>query len=144
MASLPFTKPAITIGVICFFIDIVIKSHDEEVGKFVAADVYETIHNEFSKLTAVSLTMSNDAFLKQNLQNELNISQEDEIDLMKNFLGDIKNSFGYDTAFVVSAATQNYYYDGGLHKVLDSANSSYDVWYKSFLDKNIPYDISID
>ena len=135
---------AITIGVICFFIDIVIKSHDEEVGKFVAADVYETLHNEFSKLTAVSLTMSNDAFLKQNLQNELNISQEDEIDLMKNFLGDIKNSFGYDTAFVVSAATQNYYYDGGLHKVLDSANSSYDVWYKSFLDKNIPYDISID
>ena len=135
---------AITIGVICFFIDIVIKSHDEEVGKFVAADVYETIHNEFSKLTAVSLTMSNDAFLKQNLQNELNISQEDETDLMKNFLGDIKNNFGYDTAFVVSAATQNYYYDGGLHKVLNSANSSYDVWYKSFLDKNIPCDISID
>ena len=135
---------ALTVGGICFFLDTVIKSHDEEFGKFVAADIYETIHNEFSKLIAVSLTMSNDAFLKRNLQNELNISTENEVDLMQNFLGDIKNNFGYDTAFVISAATQNYYYDGGINKVVDAENNPHDTWYKTFIAKDIPYHVNFD
>ena len=131
------------VGVICFFLDQVIQSHDEEVGKFIAADVYETLNNEFLKMVTVSQSMSSDAFLKQNLQNELDISQEEEIGLMQDFLGNIKNKFGCDTAFLVSNATKNYYYDGGLNKVIDMENNAYDVWYKKFLDKNLPYHVDI-
>ena len=134
----------ITIGIACFFLNSVIKSHDEEVGKFVAADVYDTIHNEFLKLVMVSRTMSNDAFLKQNLQNESNVSPEEEIELMKNFLGDIRSNFGYNTAFVISDATKNYYYDGGFNKVVDFENNSDDIWYKNFVEKNLQFDIGID
>lgn len=134
----------ITIGIACYFLYTELKSHDERIGQLITADVYNTMHGEFSKLIMISRTMSNDTFLKQNLQNEQNISPDEEIGVMKDFLGDLKNNFGYNITFVVSAATQNYYYDGGFNKVVDAENNPYDVWYKNFLEKNIPYGVEID
>ena len=134
----------ISIAVSCFFLNNVIKSHDEEVLKFVSADVYDTIHNEVLKSIMVSRTMATDSFLKQNLRNESNISQSAEVSFMQEYLGEIKKNFGYDMAFVIVAASGNYYYDGGFNRVIDPANNPYDIWYKNFIDSNKPLGLAID
>lgn len=92
----------------------------------------------------VSRTMSNDSFLKQNLKNELNISKEEETSILQNYLIGIKENFGYNATFIVSDATKIYYYDGGIHKVVDAENSPNDIWYKNFISKNLPYSIDVD
>lgn len=134
----------ISIAVSCFFLNNVIKSHDEEVLKFVSADVYDTINNEVLKSIMVSRTMATDSFLKQNLRNESNISQSAEVSFMQEYLGEIKKNFGYDMAFVIVAASGNYYYDGGFNRVIDPANNPYDIWYKNFIDSNKPLRLVID
>ena len=134
----------VSILVSCYFLNNVIKSHDEEVIKFISSEVYDTIHNEILKSITVSRTMANNHFLKDNLKNESDIEREQEISLMKNYLGDLKENFGYNIAYVISAASKNYYYDGGFHKVIDVENNPYDFWYKNFLDKNLPYVVDFD
>ena len=134
----------VSIFISCYFLNNVIKSHDEEVVKFIAADVYETINHEVLQSVMVSRTMANNSFLKHNLQNELNISQAEEIAIMQEYLGDLKKNFGYNMVFVISDATKNYYYDGGFNRVIDTENDPHDIWYKNFLKKNQPYAFSID
>lgn len=128
----------------CFILNNVIKSNDEEVLKLITADVHDTIRREINQSIMVSRTMANDNFLKQNLRQENFFPRDTEISLMKDYLYGIKKNFNYDIAFVISAASKNYYYDGGFNKVIDIENNPYDIWYKNFLDKNTPYDVNID
>ena len=92
----------------------------------------------------VANTMANDSFLKQNLKEELNIPQDEEISILQNYLSGIKENFGYNTAFIVSDATKIYYYDNGLHKIVDVEHNPHDIWYKNFLSKNLPYSTDVD
>mgnify|MGYP002622905896 CR=1 FL=1 len=133
----------ISISISCLVLNTVIKSHDEEVAKLISAEVYDTIHNDILRSIMVTRTMANDSFLKQNLQNELNISQAEEVTLLQNYLNGIKENFGYTITFIVSDATKIYYYDGGFNKVLNPKNPR-DIWYKNFLAKNLPYATDID
>ena len=135
---------AVSIFISCFFLNNVIKSHDEEVVKLIASDVYDTIDNQIVRSIMVSRTMANDSFLKQNLKSELTLAQDEEILLMKNYLDGIKETFGYNITFVISDATKNYYYDGGFNKVVDAEKNPHEIWYKNFLNKNLPYAVDVD
>lgn len=135
---------AISIFISCLFLNNVTKSHDEELLKLVAADVYDTLNNEIIQSIMVSRTMANDSFLKENLRNEFNLSHDTEVALLQNYLSGIKENFGYDITFVISAASGNYYYNGGFNRIVDAENNPNDFWYKTFLKENKSYDISVD
>ena len=62
---------------------------------------------------------------------------------MYNYLREYKEKYNYDIVFFVSDQTYNYYYDGGLNKVI-SPDDNFDSWYFNFLDLNQEYDIQID
>lgn len=144
MALVIFVTYTISVCVSCYFLNDVIKTHDEEVAKLVVADVYDTMHNEILKATMVSNTMAHDSFLKQNLKGELNFAPNEEISIMQNYLSGIKENFGYNITFIISAATKNYYYDGGFNRKVDVENNPNDFWYKNFLDKNLPQAVLVE
>lgn len=134
----------VSIAISCFFLNSVIKSHDKEVAKFIAADAYATLHNEILQSIMVTRTMASDSFLKENLKNELNVAPETEISVLQEYLSGINKNFGYNVTFVVSAATKNYYYNGGFNKVVDADNNPHDIWYRNFIAKKIPYATAVE
>ena len=134
----------ISVLISCLFLNKVIQSHDNEVIKLVAADVYDKIYQEMLQSIMVARTIANDNFLKQNLKNESNIPRDEEISLMSSYLKDIQENFSYDTAFVISDASKVYYYNGGFNRVIEPEKNPYDVWYKNFVASNVAYDFNVD
>ena len=133
----------LSISITCFVLDKVITRHDDELIKVIASYVYDDLKNELLKPIIVSQTMASDNFLHQNLNRETSIPQEQEIELMKNYLNGIRNHFGYDAAFIVSDATRDLYI-GGTIKTLDATKNSHDVWYDNFIAKNVEYAFNVD
>ena len=127
-----------------FVLDTVIKSHDEERMKFIAADVYDDINAELLKLVMISRVMSNDIPLIEQLEMEYDVPFELNVQRMANYCYNIRDAFHLSTAFVVSDESKIYYSAEGFNKVIDAENDSHDIWYKLFLDKNLAYDYDID
>ena len=128
----------------CLFLNQVIKSHDVEVTKLIAVDVYDSIHNEILKAITISQTMAFDNFLKQNLKDESTIPRENEIALMTHYLRDIKSNSNLDSAFVISNSSKLYYTANGLKRTINPEKNPNDVWYKQFVDRNITYDFGVE
>lgn len=133
----------LSISITCFILREVIARYDVELVKVIAFDVYEDLHNELFKPIIVSQTMANDHFLHQNLKLETSIPPEREIEIMKDYLNGIRNRFSYDSAFIVSDATRNFYV-GGEIKILDATKNAHDVWYDNFIARNVEYAFNVD
>lgn len=134
----------LSVFISCLFLNQVIKSHDAEVTKLIAVDVYDSIHNEILKAITISQTMAFDNFLKQNLKDESTIPREYEIALMTHYLRDIKSNSNLDSAFVVSESSKLYYTANGLKRTINPEKNPNDVWYKQFVDRNITYDFGVE
>lgn len=125
-------------------LDKVVESHDEERMKFIAADIYDDINTELLKLVMIARVMSNDIPLIESIKNEENVSFEQNVYLMSNYLTSMKKSFKLSNAFIVSEKSKIYYSPEGFNKIVDVENDAHDIWYKLFLDKNLEYDYDID
>lgn len=122
----------------------IIKEDICNISKLTTTNMYAEIRNELARPIVVSLTMANDSFLKAWMLAESHGNLTDaHMDKLTEYLTQLKDQYGYDTAFVVSETTKRYYYHGGLNKVI-SPEDDHDVWYYDFLDKNKPYDLDID
>lgn len=122
----------------------VIKDDIVNISKLTSTGIYSDIRNELTKPIFVSLTMANDSFLKTWLKDEAggNSSAEHE-QALQNYLLGIKDKYGYNSVFLVSDVTRNYYYFKGLNKVI-SPEDDHDQWYYTFLKTNALYDLDVD
>ena len=118
--------------------------HEEEMIKVIASEVYDDINSELLKPIMVSQAMANDLFLHQNLQMESTIPEDQETELMKNYLKTIKDRFGYSAAFLVTESSKNYWQPSGLVKKMDLENDPHDIWYKDFVAKDVSYAFNVD
>ena len=134
----------LAISVSSIVLDRVIKSHDEERMKFIAADIYDDINTELLKIVMIARVMSNDIPLVEQLKLEDEFTVEENVYRMQNYMSKLKKSFHLSTGFVVSEKSKIYYSPEGFNKIIDVENDKHDIWYKLFLDKNLPYDFDID
>jgi len=134
----------ISILISCIILNEVIESHDEEMIKIIASDIYNDLNKELSKPVVVAQTMAGDSFLKQNLKNIHLLTQEEKLKLVGEYLRSLKNKFHFSAAFLAVESTRNYYTLQGLQKKLNYRKDVHDFWYKSFLKKNIPYELNVD
>lgn len=117
----------------------IIKDSTRNIAELTTMSVYSEIHNELTKPMYVSFTMANDSFLKSWLDNE---ETNDPNDLVE-YLTQIKENYNYNSTFLVSSLTDNYYhYDGILKQV--SEDDEHDIWYYSFLGSEQPYELDVD
>lgn len=122
----------------------VIKKDLEAISQLTLSNIYSDIDSEITKPVFVSLTMANDIFLKNWLEDEEknafdSAAQKELID----YLAEYKRVYGYDSFSVISAATFNYYHFDGVKKKI-SRDDAHDVWYFNFIDKNVQYAVNVD
>ena len=117
------------------------KIHDEIVYSALPLtrdNIYSEIQSGLMRPIFVSSLMANDTFL-QDWASE----KESDIKSITRYLAEIKDKYGFFSAFFVSAQTGNYYIpDGVLKKV--SKQDSHDVWYYDFIKSNEKYALDVD
>lgn len=122
----------------------IIKDDILNISKLTATNIYSDINNEIIKPIYVSLTMANDSFLKNWLKEETNGKNTNAyIKKLQDYLQGIKTKYDYNSVFLVSEKTKNYYHYQGIHKQV-SKEDEHDQWYYNFLDKNEIYELDVD
>lgn len=109
------------------------------ISKLTSTNIYSEIDNELIKPIFVSLTMANDSFLINWLENE---NERDEGELI-DYLDGIKRKYDYNSVFLVSDDTGNYYHYNGLFKKISKENA-HDIWYFDFIESDESYDLDVD
>lgn len=116
----------------------------EKVSTLTSDGMYNDIAAIFSQPVSVSLAMANDNLLKSFLSVEKEkINDNFYILEMQNYLNGYRDKYGYDSVFLVSAATQRYYHFDGLDRILEKSDSE-NVWYYDFLKSDEEYSLNVD
>lgn len=116
----------------------IIKDDMYNITELTTKNISSEINNDLIKPIIVSVTMANDQFLKDWIE-------EKERDILKitEYLTVIKDKYDYDSTFLISHQTKNYYHYNGMLKKI-SERDAHDVWYFDFLNKKTDYDLLID
>ena len=117
----------------------IIRDDIMNISKLTSTNIYSEINNELTKPIFVALTMANDSFVKQWLDEE-NVRSEREI---TNYLEGIRDKYHYHSVFLVSDQSKQYFHYNGLFKVI-SPKDEHDVWYYDFIQKNDLYILDVD
>lgn len=122
----------------------IIKNDIQHIATLTSSNIFSEISNDMTKPVFVSLTMANDTFLKQWMENE----RRGECDAdaqkdLRDYLLAYKNKYGYNSVFLVSSHSSRYYHYKGLHKTI-SPHDAHDVWYYNFLKEKKLYSLIID
>ncbi|MGE4214053.1 MAG: sensor domain-containing diguanylate cyclase [Anaerotignaceae bacterium] len=88
--------------------------------------------------------MANDSFVENWLKEE----QEDDFSIehqkkMTEYLEGLMVKYDYNSVFLVSENSKNYYHFKGINKVI-SENDEHDKWYYDFVESNLTYDLIVD
>lgn len=121
----------------------IIRDDIRNISRLTSANIYSEIDNELIKPIYVSLTMANDSFLKNWLEQEQTAPDSQHLSELQDYLNGIKVKYEYDSVFMVSEQTKYYYYYEGINKTI-SQEDGHDMWYYSFVDKNVSYNLDVD
>lgn len=114
------------------------------ISKLTSTNIYSEIRNELTKPIFVSLTMANDNFLKKWIEEEkVGTNPDDHLIDLQNYLLGIKDKYGYDSVFLISEFSGNYYHFNGINKSM-SPHDTHDQWYYSFLESQLAYELDVD
>ena len=117
----------------------IIKDDVLNISKLTSTNIYSEINNELTKPIFVSLTMANDSFVKQWLEQEDSQNNPEIIA----YLEGIRNKYHYHSVFLVSAKTLNYFHYNGLFKTI-SPQDDHDQWYYDFINQDQLYVLDVD
>lgn len=116
----------------------------ESVSRLTSEGIYHQIDTIFTKPINISLTMANDSLLKGFLEGEEeHLGDQGFVSTMQDYLNTYRDKYEYDSVFLASVKTQNYYYYNGLDRILEEGDPEND-WFYSFLERDTEYSIQID
>ncbi|MEG0291551.1 MAG: sensor domain-containing diguanylate cyclase [Anaerovoracaceae bacterium] len=120
----------------------ILHHHVESISTLSAEKVHSDLLSSFSGPLFVSKTMSNDALLIDLLGNGLENTPKG-INSLTNYLRHYQKEYKYDTFFLVSSKTKNYYRHTGLHRKI-SHNTKKDDWYYDFIKSKKSLEVVVD
>ncbi|WP_125144013.1 sensor domain-containing diguanylate cyclase [Clostridium transplantifaecale] len=116
----------------------------EQVSSLTAEGIYYQLTTKFTKPVNTSLTMAHDSLLLEHLSEELDhLEDEDYIEKTKTYLDTYREKYGFDSVFLVSAATSRYYNFNGVDRIL-TEDSPENAWYYELLKSNQDYSLNVD
>ncbi len=101
-------------------------------------NIYSELTAEMTKPLLVSSAMASDTFVK-----DWAAEGEKDLDKITRYLEEIKDRYGFFTAFFISAKTGSYYRYNGIHKTI-SQDDDHDVWYFNFINSQKEYVFDVD
>lgn len=102
------------------------------------SNIYSEITSQMDKPLLVSSSMASDTFLK-----EWVLAGEQDQRKIINYLREIKEKYGFFTAFFISESSSKYYRYNMLHKVV-SVKDEHDSWYFNFIKSAKEYEYNVD
>lgn len=116
----------------------------EHVSSLSAESIYYRLTTQFTKPVNISLTMAHDNLLVRHLCDETRHSDDAAfIETTKDYLQTYQKKYGFDSVFLVSAATRRYYSFKGMDRVLTRDNPE-NAWYFRLLDSPVEYSMNVD
>ncbi len=101
-------------------------------------NIYSEIQADLMRPIFVSSLMANDTFLKDWV-----LDGEKDVDQIRKYLLEIKDRYGFFSAFLVSEVSGNYYHYKGILKQM-GRKDTHDVWYYRFIDSKKDYVVEVD
>ena len=109
-----------------------------EVLPLLTSNILSEIQQDLMVPIHVSSLMANDTFLKDwSLRGEVDTSE------VQRYLEEIKEKYGFFTAFFVSARSDHYYHYNGILKTI-STDDAHDVWYYDFIARDVDMALDVD
>lgn len=135
----------LTTSIISYKSNIGIFEKDVEMVSTLSSEgLYNEIATVFSQPVSVSLTMANDSLLRDFLSDEVNNRADEKWQArMRDYLNGYRLKYNYDSVFLVSANTNNYYHFEGMDRVLKRDNPE-NVWYYKFLNSEEEHSLNVD
>lgn len=116
----------------------------EQVSALSMEGIYYQFTAMLTKPVNISLTMAHDRLLEEHLSHELeSLDDEEYIGQIQGYLHTYREKYGFDSVFLVSAATGRYYNFGGIDRVLTEGNPEND-WYFELMEDDLEYSINVD
>lgn len=116
----------------------------ERVSSLTAEGIYYQITAMFTKPVNTSQTMAHDSLLVEHLLSEPeNLEDGGYIQMTQNYLMGYREKYGFDSVFLVSAATGRYYNFNGFDRVLVEGDPE-NVWYFDFINSEPDYHLNVD
>ncbi len=101
-------------------------------------NIYSELTSEMTRPLLVSSSMASDTFLK-----DWATAGEADPEKVIRYLNQIKQKYGFFTAFYISVESKNYYRYNGIHKTV-SKKDDHDKWLFDFLSSGKEYDFDVD
>ena len=116
----------------------------ERISALTSESVYHQIDSYFTKPVNVSRTMANSRLLKDFLQKEELLPDEESfIRAMRDYLMGYRERYRYDSVFLVSTRTGRYYHFNGLDRTMTPENPE-NAWYYRFIEADGEYCLNVD
>ena len=116
----------------------------EQISTLTADGICYQLTAMFTKPVNVSLTMSHDSLLREHLSKETEYLEDEKyVDTTRNYLDTYREKYGFDSVFLVSAATSRYYNFNGIDRVL-MEDSPENAWYYDLLKSDAEYSMNVD
>ena len=116
----------------------------KQVSSLASEGIYYRLSTMLTKPVNISQTMAHDSLLIKLLEEEGSRYQEAGYqETIRKYLDTYKNKYAYDSVFLVSASTNNYYNFNGLDRNLARGEDE-NVWYYNFLQSGEEYSLNID
>lgn len=116
----------------------------EQVSTLASEGIYQELSSILSKPVNISQTMANDSLLRTLLTEESDhLKSNAYIDTIREYLETYRSKYGYDSVFLVSAATKRYYNFQGLDRTLTKDNPEND-WYYTMAGNDEEYSLNVD
>jgi diguanylate cyclase (GGDEF)-like protein len=104
----------------------------------ISNNVYSEIQKDLMRPIHISSLMAHDTFVKDWM-----LDGEKDVEKIRKYLMEIKERYDFNSVFLVSSKTKNYYHFKGIHKQI-SKEDAHDVWYYEFLQQDEDYDLDVD
>ena len=109
-----------------------------EVLPLLSGSALSAIQQDLLRRIEVAVVMARNALVRDWV-----LAGEQDLEPIVEYLREIKESFGFSTAFFISDRTGSYYNHDGLLKTL-SQEDPHDVWYYAFKEKDVDLDLDLD
>ncbi|MCR5279904.1 MAG: sensor domain-containing diguanylate cyclase [Lachnospiraceae bacterium] len=119
-------------------------ARNREFSLILAERIDEAISAELTGPLQVALAMSTDYYVLNLLNNEHLAGEKDIENSFQRYLNGMKDKVGYSTTFVISERSHKEFTDSGFLSIIDPDKNRNDVWYKSFVESERTYALSVD
>lgn len=100
--------------------------------------IHSELRGELMRPLFVASLMGSDTFLR-----DWALDGERDEELVRKYLNEIKNRYGFFTSFFISEKTKKYYHFGGTLKTISRMDLR-DAWYYGFVGRGVTADLNVD